>query len=108
MGFWKLDDSPTRVAVADVHAGLEKTYGELREDVARAASAMTGADGKALIMLAAKNRYDSLVLYLAALSSGQALMLGDANLSRDLLLPLLETYRPDYVYGGFDSLPGYR
>jgi acyl-CoA synthetase (AMP-forming)/AMP-acid ligase II len=110
MGFWKLDDPPESVAVVDVHAGSEKSYGELREDVARAASAMREADRKALIMLAAKNRYNSLVLYLAALNSGQALMMVDPNLGRDLLLPLLETYRPDYVYGDFtvDSVAGYR
>ena len=110
MGFWKLEHSATSLAVVDVHADLRKTYGELREDVARSAAAMRGPDRKTLIMLAARNRYDSLVLYLAALSSGQAVMMVDSSLNHDLLLPLLDAYRPDclYVDSSVDSFPGYR
>ena len=109
MGFWKLDHPPTSLAVVDVHAGFEKTYRELREDVAQSAATLCHAD-KALSVLAARNRYDSLVLYLAALSSGQTLMMVDPSLNQDLLRPLLDTYRPDYVHGNFttDGFPGYR
>jgi hypothetical protein len=97
------------LAVVDVHAGFEKTYRELREDVAQSAATLCHAD-KALSVLAARNRYDSLVLYLAALSSGQTLMMVDPSLNQDLLRPLLDTYRPDYVHGNFttDGFPGYR
>lgn len=110
MDFWRLDHAPTSLAVVDVHAGVKKTYGELKEDVTRTTATLGGSDRKALLMLAAKNRYDSLVLYLAALNSGQAVMMVDPGLNHDLLLPLLDTYHPDSMYGDFmvDSFPGYR
>ena len=50
-------------------------------------------------MLLAQNRYECLVAYLAALNSGDALVLVDATLNRDLLLRLIETYRPDRICG---------
>jgi long-chain acyl-CoA synthetase len=110
MGFWKLDHPPTSLAVVDVHAGFEKTYGELREEVAQSAATLAGHGDKGLSVLAARNRYDSLVLYLAALSSGQTLMMVDPSLNQDLLRPLLDTYRPDHVHGNFtaDAFSGYR
>ena len=111
MSFWKLEHPPERLAAVDVHSGRERTYGELRADVARAASEMATPGKKSLIMLLAQNRYESLVAYLAALNSGDALMLVDATLNRDLLLSLIETYRPDRICGSSTStenLPAYR
>ena len=117
--FWKLDHPPERLAVVDVHGGRERTYGELRADVEREASAMRSElaagkakpSGKSLTMLLAQNRYESLVEYLAALNSGDALVLVDATLNRDLLLRLIETYRPDRICGSSTSaenaFPGY-
>jgi long-chain acyl-CoA synthetase len=120
--FWKLEHPPERLAVVDVHSGRERTYGELRADVEQTARAMrpqraAGAEagtaqpsGQSLIMLLAQNRYESLVAYLAALDSGDALVLVDATLNRDLLLRLIETYRPDRICGGStaaENFPGY-
>jgi long-chain acyl-CoA synthetase len=116
--FWKLDHPPERLAVVDVHSGRERTYGELRADVEREATmrpelaaGTAKPSGKSLIMLLAQNRYESLVAYLAALNSGDALVLVDATLNRELLLRLIETYRPDRICGTATSaenaFPGY-
>ncbi len=61
-------------------------------------------------MLLAQNRYECLVAYLAALDSSEALILADSTLNHDLLLRLIDTYRPDCIYGASAevSFPGYR
>jgi acyl-CoA synthetase (AMP-forming)/AMP-acid ligase II len=109
--FWKLDHPPERLAVVDVHSGRERTYGELRADVGREVREMAKPSRKSLVLLLAQNRYESLVAYLAALNSGDALMLVDATLNRELLLQLIETYRPDRICGSAASaenpFPGY-
>jgi long-chain acyl-CoA synthetase len=110
--FWKLEHPAGRLAVVDVRSGRERTYGELRADVDRAARERPKPGRKSLIMLLAQNRYESLVAYLAALNSGDALVLVDATLNRDLLLRLIETYRPDRICGSStlaeNAFPGYR
>jgi long-chain acyl-CoA synthetase len=110
MNFWKLEHPPESLAVADTNVGLQRTYGQLRSDVERTMAAMPKPGRKSLIMLLAQNRYECLLAYLAALNAGDALMLVDASLHRDLLLRLMTTYRPDCVWASFPDtvLPGYR
>ena len=114
VNFWKLEHPQEKLAVIDVHTGRERTYGELRADVERTMTEMPAEipnrRRKSLIMLLAQNRYESLVAYLTALSSGDALMLVDATLSRDLLARLIDIYRPDCICGTSPeiTLPGYR
>jgi acyl-CoA synthetase (AMP-forming)/AMP-acid ligase II len=108
--FWKLDHRAESLAVVDVHSGRERTYGELRADVEAMRAEMPKLGRKSLVMLLAQNRYECLVAYLAALSSGDAVALVDATLNRDLLTGLIETYRPDCICGGAAEMtfPGYR
>jgi long-chain acyl-CoA synthetase len=114
VNFWKLAHPKERLAVTEVRTGRARTYGELRADVDRAMAEMPGEmpkpGRKSLLMLLAQNRYESLVAYLAALNSGDALVLVDATLNRDLLLRLINTYRPDCICGTSPeiTLPGYR
>ncbi len=109
MNFWKLEHPRERLAVVDVQSGRQRTYGELRDDVELAAAGIAKGAKKSLIMLLTQNRYESLVAYLAGLNSGDALVLVDATLNRDLLLRLIETYRPDSILGNSleMSFPGY-
>src|SRR5438309_2127160 len=92
----------------DAATGQRKTYGELRHDVGQ--TFMPKQPQRSLILLLAQNRYECLVTYLAALQSGNPLLLADASLNRDLLLQLVNTYRPDYIYASSSelALPGYR
>jgi long-chain acyl-CoA synthetase len=113
VNFWKLEHPQERLAVVDVHTGRERTYGELRSDVGRTIAAMAAETPKpgrkSLVMLLAQNRCECLVAYLAALNSGDALVLVDATLNRELLLRLIDTYRPDRICGTSDeaTFPGY-
>ena len=110
MNFWKLEHPQDRLAVVDGLTGQERTYGELRADVERAMRPTLRQGRKSLGMLLAQNRYECLVAYLAALNSNEALILVDATLNHDLLLRLIDTYRPDCIYGASVevSFPDYR
>lgn len=106
--FWKLGHSPDRLAVVAVESGLRKTYGELLADVDEMKAAMPSAENRSLLLLLAQNRYECLVAYLAALNANHPLMLVDSTLNHDLLLHLVETYRPEYAYAmGELALSGY-
>jgi long-chain acyl-CoA synthetase len=109
IGFWSLEHPQNSLAVV-ASDGFRKSYGELQNDVEKMFAAMPKRTRKKFLMLAARNRYESLVIYLAALRSGHALSIIDATLNRDLLVPLLDTYRPDHVYGlpSDDAPSGYR
>jgi len=108
MDFWKIEHAPESLAVIDSATGRRKTYRELRHDVGQ--TFMPKQPNRSLILLLAQNRYECLVTYLAALQSGNPLLLADASLNRDLLLQLVNTYRPDYIYASPSdlSLPGYQ
>ena len=108
MSFWTLDHRSDRVAAIDVATGRQKTYGELRADVAQMITAFGSSDRKQLILLLAQNRYECLVAYLAALNAKHPLMLLDPSTNHELVLGLVRTYSPDLIVSvdGF-SAPGY-
>ena len=108
MDFWKIEHARVSLAVIDAASGRRKTYGEFRHDVGQIF--MPKQPHRSLILLLAQNRYECLVTYLAALQSGNPLLLADASLNRDLLLQLVNTYRPDYIYASSSdlALPGYQ
>lgn len=94
MDFWKLEHPPQSLAVMEPVASLQKTYGELRQDLAQVLMPRR----RSLIMLLAQNQYSCLLTYLAALQSGHPLLLVDASLNRELLGQLVDTYRPAYIH----------
>jgi long-chain acyl-CoA synthetase len=108
--FWSLQHPAQALAVVDAHSGLQKTYGELRRDVERAALAMPRRTHKALCLLIAQNRYESIVSYLAALTRGDALVVADASVSRELYAGLVATYHPEFIFTSSPDLaiPQYR
>jgi long-chain acyl-CoA synthetase len=105
MDFWKIEHLPESLAVVEPATGKQKSYGELRRDV----SQMFMPQERSLILLLAKNRYECLLTYLAALQSGNPLLLVDASLNPELLQQLVDTYRPAYIYSSSAelTLPGY-
>ena len=108
MNFWKLEHPQQQLAVIDAQTGQEWSYGQLREDVEQVASFAPRA--KSLRILLAQNRYHCIVAYLAALNSGDALLLIDATLNRELLTSLIDVYRPYSIYAAPEELSfsGYR
>src|ERR1700745_334899 len=105
MDFWKIEHPLESLAMIEPARGRRKSYGELRHDV----SQIFMPERRSLVLLLAQNRYECLVTYLAALQSGNPLLLVDASLNRELLAQLVETYRPAYIYASASdlALPGY-
>ena len=105
MNFWQADHHPETLAVVEPCTGRQKTYGELLQDVKQTFL----PSKRSLIMLSAQNRYECLLTYLAALQSGNPLLLADPGLNRELLLQLVEKYCPAYIYNCPTEieLPGY-
>jgi long-chain acyl-CoA synthetase len=97
MEFWYIDHPAQQPAVVDASSGRQWTYGELRRDVEAAVLNTPHRDGKSLQFLLAQNRYECLVAYLAGLRSGDAVLLVDSSLNRDLLLELIAVYRPSVI-----------
>lgn len=96
--FWQLEHRAENPAVVIAQTGQQKTYDELSRGVERIASAMSALPRNSLLMLLAQNRYECLVVYLAALRARRALLLADATLNEALLQQLVSTYRPDFIY----------
>jgi long-chain acyl-CoA synthetase len=108
MSFWKLDHPADRLAVIDVATGRRKTYADIRSDVSKMLGAFPERKGPQLVLLLARNRYECLVAYLAALNAGHPLILVDASTPRDLLNRLVQTYVPDLILSTSElALPGY-
>src|SRR5512133_3043227 len=100
MDFWKIEHPPDGLAALEPATGKQKTYGELRQDVAQAFMPKQ----RSLVMLLAQNRYECLVTYLAALQSGTPLLVVDSTLNRELLAQLIGTYHPAYIYASSSDL----
>jgi len=98
MEFWELlhpDEAPVAI---DGGSGRQWCYRDLRDDVARAQIALPTLGRRALGLLVARNCYECLVVYLAALNAGHALILLDAALNRQLINNFVETYQPDWIF----------
>ena len=98
MEFWKLPHSGHAPAAIDARSGKQWSYGELRHDVARLVEGLPRLGRKSLGLLAAQNQYQSVVMYLAALNAGAALILLDAALNPELRQSLIAAYQPDWIY----------
>jgi len=110
MEFWKVQHPGDAPAAIEARSGRVWTHEELHRDVARVHEAFSRLGRKSLGLLMSRNRYESLVAYLAALNDGCALILGDAGLNSELLAELVGTYEPDWVMAeqASPSFDGYR
>ena len=110
MNFWRLSHFGDGPAAIEASSGRQWSYRELRDDVARIQELLPRLQHKPLGILLARNRYECVVAYLAALNSANALILLDFSLKPELLSHLLATYQPDWIFaeGGGDAFPGFR
>lgn len=108
--FWNLDHPSENLAIISPGAGLQVTYGKFRSDVEEMMATMPPREKKALIMLLAQNRYECMVVYLASLRLGHAILLVESTLNHELLVHLIDRYRPDFIYGSSNDqqFSGYR
>jgi len=99
MEFWTLphpDDAP---AAVDLRGEQRLSYGDLRRKVDALQETLPCTNRKSLGALIARNSLESLAIYLAALRSGNPVILLDASWKPSVLAELVGTYQPDWLFG---------
>ena len=96
--FWSLSQPDAATAAIDARSGTQWSYANLRADLDRIQRALPNLGRKSLGLLLARNRYECLAVYLAALNAGSALILLDETLNPGLLHGFLQAYRPDWIF----------
>jgi acyl-CoA synthetase (AMP-forming)/AMP-acid ligase II len=96
IGFWTLDHPTGATAIVN-EDGRKLTYGDLR-DASDQFVQYTAKSTKTLGFVLCRNTPECLIAYLGALRSGNAVCLLDADLQRQLLTQLLDTYMPEWVF----------
>lgn len=104
-GDWLRLPASDQAALIEAETEQVLSYAALRRAIDEA-GARLWAPQKSLLFLFARNDLASVVAYLAALARGHAVALLDADLNPTLRRPLLERYRPHFVWlaGGAELL----
>jgi long-chain acyl-CoA synthetase len=109
VGFWSLDAPPQTTAVVG-EGDRTWTYQELRDRADRFGESLS-SPVKTLGFVLCRNTPEALAAYLAALRSGHAVCLLDADTQRELVDRLVDLYAPEWIFTseetkltGYDSL----
>jgi len=95
--FWQ-PQSGGEIAAIDAHTGRQWTFSELHRDASELQPLLRREGRKGLGLLFARNSYECLVAYVAALKAGTALILSDGALQTSFRTSLLDIYRPDWIF----------
>lgn len=93
--FWDFKDSQEQAVVTGEYS---YTYQELNDDIHFQQQNFLLSE-KQLILLLCRNNYYVLVTYIAALRSGHAVMMLNADINSELLLGIINKYQPTWIYG---------
>ncbi|MFD2442710.1 AMP-binding protein [Bacillus sp. CGMCC 1.16607] len=96
---WKFPTEANRIAIIEP-GGKIYTYEQLQIDV-QSMSEKIQTKRKVLILLLARNDYNSLLGYLASLHTNHAVMLLNADLDKNLLETIIHTYKPTTIMGSY-------
>lgn len=91
-----LQKASNEIAVIDGDSREEFSYKRLRDDVENLSESFK-SDSKKLFVLLCNNSYETISLYLAVISSGNALMLLDNKLDSELRNSIIKAYSPNYI-----------
>jgi long-chain acyl-CoA synthetase len=98
IGFWTLDHPSGATAVLS-EDGRKLTYGELRDASDQFGQCIIKSrSAKALGFILCRNTPECLIAYLGALRSGSSVCLLDADLQQQLLMSLVNSYMPDWLF----------
>ncbi|WP_047979890.1 AMP-binding protein [Ornithinibacillus contaminans] len=85
-----------------------KTYTNFFQDVEAAQEVLRNDEtDKQLITLLCKNNYEIVVMYIAALRSGHAVMLLNEDIENSLLEKIIKEYQPKWIFGDTE-IKGYK
>jgi long-chain acyl-CoA synthetase len=95
--FWQnLSSFSDQIALIDTSTNKSITYKNLDVEAEKIASKLKSSN-KALIFLFTTNNSESIISYIAALSSGNAILLLDEKLNDEIRNSLVENYKPDFI-----------
>lgn len=92
---WNLADHAENIAVID-EQGEKYTYAQLSSISGEIANHVQG--GRCLVFCMCRNEIGSLAGYLGFVNHRMVPVMVDAHLDRELLLGLLDSYKPDYLW----------
>jgi long-chain acyl-CoA synthetase len=109
MKFWELDHPGDRPALIDADLGQTWSYGDLMRAASRVALRLGPPKRKQLGFILCRNTPECVAAYIGSLQANSVPALFSADLPEALLLPLIQAYRPDWVFAGSSSqcLHGY-
>ncbi|QPA30695.1 AMP-binding protein [Thermaerobacillus caldiproteolyticus] len=100
MSFWNSTNEYNN-NIAIITSERERyTYQQFFDDVKTISHKMNSTK-KQLILILARNDYLSIVSYIAALQKGDAVMLVNAELEKELLYKVIDCYKPAFIVGNF-------
>jgi acyl-coenzyme A synthetase/AMP-(fatty) acid ligase len=101
LSFWIRKEFDKNTAVIDGETGEAFTYGKLFDDVKKL-SIDFKSDSKKLFILFCDNSYETIVLYLSVLASGNCVMLLDYKLNEELKKSIVLSYKPEFIVGRYE------
>jgi acyl-CoA synthetase (AMP-forming)/AMP-acid ligase II len=103
--FWNnLKTFSSNTALVDTAINRLVTYEEL-ESEAKALAEKLKFSVKGLIFLFTTNNSESIISYIAALKSGNAVLLLDEKLNEEIRSGLIENYKPEFIISSSDVIP---
>lgn len=95
--FWNnLKDFSAKTALVDTAIDKSITYSELEKEASELSEKIR-LPFKGLVFLFTTNNAESVITYIAALKSGNAVLLLDEKLNDEIRNGLIENYKPDYI-----------
>lgn len=105
--FWEILGSFTnKTALAEVDSDKTITYSELDKLTDELAEQFISEEKK-LIFLFTNNSIESVIAYLSALKSGDAVLLLDAKLNSEMRNNLVSIYKPSIIINHNEPIEGY-
>ena len=103
--FWNnLKAFSANTALVDTAVDKSVTYAEL-EEASQTLAEKLKLSVKGLIFLFTTNNTESVITYIAALKSGNAVLLLDEKLNDEIRNGLIENYKPDYIISSSNVIP---
>ena len=103
--FWNnLKAFSANTALVDTAVDKSVTYAEL-EEASQTLAEKLKLSVKGLIFLFTTNNSESVITYIAALKSGNAVLLLDEKLNDEIRNGLIENYKPDYIISSSNVIP---
>ena len=96
--FWELQNiDQSKTALINDLPKLNLTYGEINNRCSKIVELIKDAD-KRLVFLFCDNSADSIIIYFAALRSGNAVFLANSKMDDKLKDSLVEIYNPEFIF----------